>query len=153
MCEAFIPLLELSNSPRIVNVSSMMGKLQNVSNEWAKEMLNDAENLTEEKIDQVLNEYLKDFKEGSLKSKGWPSFIGSYTMSKVAMNAHTRIQSKKYHSFRINAVCPGFVRTDIVYNIGMLSPEEGAESPVRLALLPNDGPSGLFFNCKEETPF
>ena len=28
MCEAFIPLLKLSDSPRIVNVSSFMGQLK-----------------------------------------------------------------------------------------------------------------------------
>ncbi|GLT84576.1 hypothetical protein SLE2022_027970 [Rubroshorea leprosula] len=53
MSETFIPLLQLSDSPRIVNVSSSMGKLKNVSNEWAKAILSDAENLTEEKREWV----------------------------------------------------------------------------------------------------
>ncbi|XP_021904425.1 (+)-neomenthol dehydrogenase-like [Carica papaya] len=153
MCEAFIPLLELSNSPRIVNVSSTIGKLENLSNKWAKEMLSDAENLTEEKIDEVLNAFLKDFKEESLKFKGWPSFSAPYIMSKVTMNAYTRILSKKYPSFCVNSVCPGFVKTDISNNIGILSPKEGAESPVKLALLSDGGPSGLFFIRKEESSF
>ena len=38
--------------------------------EWAKEVLGNAESLTEERVDEVLNEYLKDFKEVSLETKG-----------------------------------------------------------------------------------
>ncbi|KAF5733019.1 (+)-neomenthol dehydrogenase-like isoform X1 [Tripterygium wilfordii] len=153
MVEAFIPLLQISNSPRIVNVSSSMGRLENVPHEWAKGVLSDADNLTEERIDEVLHQYLKDYKEGSVESKGWPSFGSVYILSKAAMNAYTRILAKKYPTFRINSVCPGFVKTDINYNTGFLSVEEGAENPVRLALLPDDGPSGLFFNQKEEVAF
>ncbi|KAL0379565.1 UNVERIFIED_CONTAM: (+)-neomenthol dehydrogenase [Sesamum angustifolium] len=140
---------ELSDSPRIVNVSSTLGKLKNLSNEWAKGVLNDAENLTEERIDQVLNEFLKDFKEGSQEAKGWPKYFGAYIVSKAALNAYTRILAKKYPSFRINSVCPGYVKTDINFNTGYLTVEEGAESLVRLALLPDDGPSGLYFIRKE----
>ncbi|XP_020550645.1 uncharacterized protein LOC105174340 [Sesamum indicum] len=151
--EALLPQLQLSDSPRIVNVSSSMGKLEYIPNEWAKEVLNDAENLTEERIDQVLNEFLKDFKEGSLEAKGWPGYLSAYILSKAAMNAYTRILAKKYPNFRINCVCPGYVKTDINFNTGYLTPEEGAESPVRLALLPDDGPSGEFFVRKEVSSF
>ncbi|KAJ9171346.1 hypothetical protein P3X46_014730 [Hevea brasiliensis] len=153
MTEALIPLLQLSDSPRIVNVSSSMGKLKNVTNEWTKEVFVAADNLSEERIDEVLSKYLKDYKEGSLESKGWPAFMSAYKLSKAAMNAYTRILAKKLPTFRINCVCPGFVKTDINLNMGILSVEEGAESPARLALLPNDGPSGCFFVRKEESPF
>ncbi|KAL0464762.1 UNVERIFIED_CONTAM: (+)-neomenthol dehydrogenase [Sesamum latifolium] len=151
--ESLLPLLQLSDSPRIVNVSSSMGKLKHLPNEWAKGVLNDAENLTEERIDQVLNEFLKDFKEGSLEAKGWPAYFSAYILSKAAMNAYTRILAKKYPNFRINCVCPGYVKTDINFNTGYLTPEEGGESPVRLALLPDDGPSGQFFVRKEVSSF
>ena len=46
MTEAFIPLLQLSNSPRIVNVSSSMGRLKKLKHEWAKGVLSDSDNLT-----------------------------------------------------------------------------------------------------------
>ncbi|GLT60681.1 hypothetical protein SLA2020_334370 [Shorea laevis] len=153
MCDALIPLLQLSDSPRIVNVSSSAGKLKNVSNEWAKAVFNDLENLTEEKVDEVLNQYLKDFKEGSLETKGWPANMSAYTLSKAAMNAYTRVLAKRYPDCCINCVCPGFVKTDVNYNTGILSVEEGAEGPVRLALLPNGSPSGLFFDRLEEQEF
>ncbi|KAL7258667.1 hypothetical protein ACSBR1_004728 [Camellia fascicularis] len=153
MIEALIPLLQLSDSPRIVNVSSGMGKLKNIPSEWAKGVLNDAESLIEERIDEVLNEFLKDFKEGSLESKGWPTLLSAYTLSKAAMNAYTRVLAKKYPTFRINCVCPGYVKTDINNNNGILSTEQGAECPVKLALLPDEGPSGLFFVCNELSSF
>ncbi|GLT84545.1 hypothetical protein SLE2022_027700 [Rubroshorea leprosula] len=153
MSETFIPLLQLSDSPRIVNVSSSMGKLKNVSNEWARAILNDAENLTEERVDEVVNKYLKDFKEGSLEAGGWPDSTIAYCISKAAMNAYTRILAKKHPSFCINCVCPGYVKTDINHNSGFLAVEEGAQGPVRLALLPNGGPSGLFFSRLEESEF
>ncbi|XP_047328980.1 (+)-neomenthol dehydrogenase-like [Impatiens glandulifera] len=51
MVEAFVPLLQLFDSPRIVNVSSTSGMLHNIPNKWAKQVLNDADNLTEERID------------------------------------------------------------------------------------------------------
>ncbi|PON52903.1 Short-chain dehydrogenase/reductase [Parasponia andersonii] len=144
--EALTPLLQLSDSPRIVNVSSSMGKLENISNDWAKKVLShDAESLTEDRIDEVLREFLKDFKEGLLESKVWPTFLSAYTVSKAALNAYTRVLAKKHPSFLINCVCPGFVKTDINFNSGIIPVEEGAASLVRLALLPNDGPSGLFF--------
>ncbi|KAH7863400.1 hypothetical protein Vadar_017034 [Vaccinium darrowii] len=153
MIEAFVPLLQLSNSPRIVNVSSSMGQLKHIPSELVKRVLNDAETLTEDKIDELLNEFLEDFKEKSLETKGWPTFLCAYTVSKAAMNAYTRILAKKYPTFRINCVCPGYVKTEINGNTGIFSVEEGAEHPVRLALLPDDGPTGLFFVRKEVSSF
>nr|AFK37109.1 unknown [Lotus japonicus] len=154
LTKALIPLLQISGSPKIVNVSSSMGRLENIPDGRPKQVIVDVENLTEEKIDEFLNEYLKDFKEGSLEAKGWPHIMYAYTISKVALNAYTRILAKKYPSFCINAVCPGYVKTDINYNTGLLTPDEGAEAAVRLALLPDgSSPSGLFFYRSEEKPF
>jgi len=153
MIEAFIALLQLSGSPRIVNVSSFMGKLKYIPSERVKGILNDADTLTEDTIDDLLNEFLEDCKEKSLETKGWPAASSAYTVSKAAMNAYTRILAKKYPTFRINCVCPGYVKTDINDNSGIFSVEEGAEHPVRLALLPDDGPTGVFFVQKELSSF
>ncbi|KAJ4726978.1 (+)-neomenthol dehydrogenase [Melia azedarach] len=154
MCEALIHLLHLSEAPRIVNVSSYAGKLTNVRYEWAKSVLSDAENLTEERVEEVLNQYLKNYKEGVLEIKlGWPDSMSGYTISKAAMNAYTRILAKQYPNIIINCVCPGYVKTDMTYNNGQFTADEGAEGPVWLALLPNGSPSGLFYLQKEETSF
>lgn len=116
-------------------------------------MLDDAENLTEEKIEEVLKEYVKDFKEGSLENKGWPTTVSAYKVSKAATNSYTRILAKKHPNFCINCVCPGFVKTDINRNTGTLSVDQGAASVVRLALLPDGSPSGNFFVMQEVSSF
>ncbi|KAK7349538.1 hypothetical protein VNO77_06982 [Canavalia gladiata] len=151
--KALVPLLQSSGSPKIVMVSSSAGRLENIPNGWPKEVLSDVENLTEEKIDELVDEFLKDSKEGSLETKGWPLAMPTYMVSKAALNAYTRILAKKYPSFCINAVCPGYVKTDINLNTGFLTPDEGAESVLRLALLPDGSPSGHFFFRSEEKPF
>ncbi|KAK4411360.1 (-)-isopiperitenone reductase [Sesamum angolense] len=151
--EALFPLLQLSDSPRIVNVSSILGNLRLLCNEWAKGVLSNQESLTEEKVDEVVQEFLKNFKEGALQANDWPTQIAAYKVSKAALNAYTRIMARKYPSFCINCVCPGFARTDITCNLGPLSASEAAESPVRLALLPNGGPSGSYFYRKERLSF
>ncbi|XP_004510837.1 (+)-neomenthol dehydrogenase-like [Cicer arietinum] len=151
--QSLLPLLQLSDSPKIVNVSSTHGKLESMPNEWAYKIFSDVDNLTEEKVDEVLKKFLEDFKEGSLKSKGWPNAGGAYILSKAAMNAYTRIVAKKFPTLCINSICPGYVITDITANTGMLTAEEGAASIVKLALLPNGILSGQFYKRTEVSSF
>ncbi|XP_055817400.1 (+)-neomenthol dehydrogenase-like [Solanum dulcamara] len=153
MTQELLPLLQLSDSPRIVNVSSSAGKLEYLRNEWAVEVLSDSRNLTEDKVDEVLNVFLKDFKEGLLEIKNWPLILSAYSASKAAINAYTRILANRYPNFLINCVAPGYVKTDMTGNCGTLSAAEGAESPVWLALLPKGGPSGKCFDRKEVSSF
>ncbi|KAF8091651.1 hypothetical protein N665_0439s0017 [Sinapis alba] len=154
MCEALIPLLQLSDSPRIISVSSFMGQLKNLLNEWAKGVLSDAENLTEERIDEVIDKLLSEFKDGVVKTKEWSKIMAAYVVSKASLNGYTRILAKKHPEIRVNSVCPGVVRTDMTFNYGEFSVEEGASSPVSLALLPyQETPSGCFFNRKQLSEF
>ncbi|KAK3019305.1 hypothetical protein RJ639_004625 [Escallonia herrerae] len=148
-----IPLLELSNSPRIVNVSSTMGQLQLIPSKRVKKELGDVGGLTEEKVDAVVKEFLEDVKEGLVESKGWPSSYTAYIVSKAALNAYTRVLAKNYPRISINAVCPGWVKTDLSNNQGNFTAEEGAKPVVRLALMPEIGSSGLFFNRMRESTF
>ncbi|KAL4382136.1 hypothetical protein AHAS_Ahas04G0203300 [Arachis hypogaea] len=122
--EAFLPLLKLSDSPIIVNVSSRGGLLKHISNKWAKGVLDDDENLTEERIDEVLKEFMEDFKEGLIESNGWPTLLSANRVSKAALNSYTRILAKKHPNLCINCLCPGFVKTDINRNTGILSVSE-----------------------------
>ena len=68
-------------------ITLLLVLFQNVTNEWAKAVLSDAENLTEERVDEVLNQFLKDFEEGLLEAKNWSAFYAAYTVSKAALNA------------------------------------------------------------------
>ncbi|KAI6702145.1 hypothetical protein NL676_011281 [Syzygium grande] len=142
---ALLPLLQRSNSAKVVNVSSGLGQLQNIPGQNIKEELNDIDSLTEEKVDGLVVRFLKDMKEDRLETGGWPIIYSAYIVSKATLNAYTRVLAKKYPGIAINAVAPGFVKTDLNHNTGFLPVEEGARGPVMVALMPKEGPSGLFF--------
>ncbi|KAJ4812018.1 hypothetical protein LUZ62_024584 [Rhynchospora pubera] len=154
MCEAFIPLLHQSKSPRIVNVSATFGKLRFIPGDSIRKELQNIDNLVEERLEELMESFLVDCKEGRLKENGWPDrTFSAYKVSKNAVNAYTRILAKNYPKFIVNCVCPGFVKTDLTYNTGTLTTEEGAKGPVMLALLPDGSPSGQFYNQTEPTSF
>uniref|UniRef100_A0A162BAH9 Glucose/ribitol dehydrogenase n=1 Tax=Daucus carota subsp. sativus TaxID=79200 RepID=A0A162BAH9_DAUCS len=140
-----LPLLQLSNSARIVNVSSFFGELKWIYNEKVKADLNNLKSLTEEDIDKTVEWFLKDYEEKNLKANGWPIVVSAYKISKAAINAYTRLLAKKYPNMLINCVHPGYTQTELTSKTGPLTPEEGARAPVMLALLPDDGPSGTYF--------
>ncbi|KAI7725735.1 hypothetical protein M8C21_026613 [Ambrosia artemisiifolia] len=151
--DSLIPLLKLSKSPRIVNVSSIYGDLYWFHNERLKEELLDIDNLTEERIDEIIQWFLSDFKAGKLKENGWPLTTSAYKVSKAALNAYTRLMARKHESILVNCVHPGYVITDMTAQTGAMTVEEGAKGPVMIALLPDNGPSGVYFNQMQIAPF
>ncbi|MDL1902834.1 SDR family NAD(P)-dependent oxidoreductase [Anaerolineae bacterium CFX9] len=70
----------------------------------------------------------------------------AYSISKVAINALTRAlaDSVRRYNIKVNAVDPGWVRTDMSPDANR-SPDEGAETAIWLATLPEDGPTDGFF--------
>jgi NAD(P)-dependent dehydrogenase (short-subunit alcohol dehydrogenase family) len=120
---AFLPALRRSASPRIVNVSSGTGSL------------------------------------------GWsagpqPQFnpVGAgaaYRSSKTALNALTVFYAQALASegFKVNALAPGLRRTDLNARAATEGgdPAEAAAAAVRLALLPDEGPTGQFLSCDGTT--
>lgn len=78
-----------------------------------------------------------------------------YRLSKTSLNALTRIFADELKStqIKINSVCPGWVRTDMGGPGAALSVEQGVETIVWLATLPDDGPSGGFFRNKQSIPW
>lgn len=71
----------------------------------------------------------------------------AYRMSKAALNALTRITAAELGpgDIKINAMCPGWVRTEMGGPNATRPVEKGAETAVWLATLPADGPTGGFF--------
>ncbi|KAF7010016.1 hypothetical protein CFC21_024490 [Triticum aestivum] len=151
--EALLPLLRSSSDGRIVNVSSNFGLLSFFRNEELKQELNDVDNLTEEGLDELLAMFLKDFESGGAEARGWPAEFSAYKVAKAAMNAYSRILAKRHPELRVNCAHPGYVKTDITRNSGILTPEEGARNITSVALLPEGGPTGKYFSEGEEASF
>ena len=86
---------------------------------------------------------------GQISAMGgsWPG----YRMSKAALNALTRVVAAEVGSanIKVNAVSPGWVRTDMGGQGAPRSVAQGADTIVWLATLPDDGPSGLFFEDRK----
>lgn len=74
-----------------------------------------------------------------------------YRFSKTALNALTRILADELQDTRIkvNSLCPGWVRTDMGGPNADRPVEQGADTIVWLATLPDDGPSGGFFRDRK----
>ena len=70
-----------------------------------------------------------------------------YRISKAGLNAVTRMLAAELadDGVLVNSACPGFVETDMGGPGAPRSVEEGADTPVWLATLPDDGPTGGFF--------
>ncbi len=89
-------------------------------------------------------------------SSDWGAFSqglggpGAYGLAKAALNALTLALSRELpSSVKINAMCPGWVRTRMGGDGASRTPEEGADTALWLATLPDDGPSGGFFRDRK----
>jgi len=79
----------------------------------------------------------------------------AYRLSKSLLNGITVLLAAEMRGTNIlvNSACPGWVRTDLGGTQAPLSPEQGAETPVWLATLPDGGPSGGFFRERQPIPW
>jgi len=75
----------------------------------------------------------------------------SYRLSKLALNGLTLMLADEVRGSNVlvNAVCPGWVRTEMGGLTAPRSVEQGADGVVWLATLPDDGPSGGFFRDRQ----
>jgi NAD(P)-dependent dehydrogenase (short-subunit alcohol dehydrogenase family) len=79
----------------------------------------------------------------------------AYTPSKSFLNAVTIQYAKELRdtNILINAANPGFVATDLNNFRGVRTPQQGAAIAIRLATLPDDGPTGGFFEDDGVVPW
>ncbi len=89
-------------------------------------------------------------------SSGWGAFSdgvagpGAYGVAKAALNALTVSAARSLpNSVKVNAMCPGWVRTRMGGAGASRSPAEGADTAVWLAMLPENGPTGGFFRDRQ----
>lgn len=158
---ALLPLFRPSPAgARIINISTRGGKLENLPNESLRKQFLNPDALTEEFVEGTIKAFLHDLKEGRLAERGWPEIFSAYKMSKITLNAYTRILARDLASRQegqkiyANVVHPGWVQTDMSLHTGQFTVSESAETIVWVALLA-DGtpPSGQFFYKKEPYDF
>lgn len=90
-------------------------------------------------------------------SSGWGAFAerlqpdhAAYAVTKAALNAFTFCLARTLQGdIKVNAMCPGWVRTRMGGPDAGRSPEEAADTAVWLATLPADGPTGGFFRDRK----
>ncbi len=106
LMQALLPLMKKNGYGRIVNISSGLGQLSEMTS-------------------------------------GTPA----YRMSKTALNALTRIVAAEVRGSNIlvNSMSPGWVKSDMGGPYATRTLEQGADTAVWLATLPDGGPSGGFF--------
>ncbi|XP_066226347.1 carbonyl reductase [NADPH] 1 [Saccopteryx leptura] len=153
VCTELLPLMKPQG--RVVNVSSFVSirALKSCSPELQQKFRNDA--ISEEELVGLMNKFVEDTRNGVHQKEGWPNT--AYGVTKIGVTVLSRIQARKLSEHRrgdkilLNACCPGWVRTDMAGPNATKSPEEGAETPVYLALLPPDaeGPHGQFVSEKK----
>ncbi|MBL8612658.1 MAG: SDR family NAD(P)-dependent oxidoreductase [Myxococcales bacterium] len=141
--DRLLPLL--GDGARVVMVSSGMGSLDGVSAALRERFT--ATSLTRDELTALADRFVAEVAARTHERTGFPS--NAYCVSKIAMNAYTRILARELASdprrILVNAACPGWVRTDMGGASAPRSPREGARTPVWLATLPDGGPSGGFF--------
>ncbi|MEI6431803.1 MAG: SDR family oxidoreductase [bacterium] len=98
---------------------------------------------------------------GSLTVNSAPDQISTewlapaYNSSKAALNMLTIIQARQLADtkIKVNAAHPGWVKTDLGTDAAPMETPDGAKTAVRLALLPEDGPSGGYFHMNDTLPW
>jgi NAD(P)-dependent dehydrogenase (short-subunit alcohol dehydrogenase family) len=121
--KALLPLLKKSKHGRIVNLSSGLGSLTRNADP-----------------------------NNSLAIR---NMLLAYSSSKAALNMMTVQFAKELKStgIKVNSANPGFTATDMNQHRGTKTVEQGAATPVRLALLPDEGPTGGVFSDDGPEPW
>ena len=146
--EALLPLLR--DGASVVMVSSGLGSLSALSPALRPRFLDAA--LTRDALVALAASFVDDVERGRHAAAGWPS--SAYAVSKASLNALARVLARDLapRRIRVNAVCPGWVRTDMGGRGAPRALEEGAASIVWAAAA-EDGPTGGFFRDGHPIPW
>ncbi|KAH8967883.1 hypothetical protein BDL97_03G100000 [Sphagnum fallax] len=173
--KALLPLAR--NTPggfRVVVVSSSVGQLKGLgNNNKYRKILSDRENITEDLVDDFVYKYLEEVENGTWKEGGWSDWtklgqqfpLRTYSVSKLAVNAYVSALHNSFAAGRgrklgqlvnVFSCCPGLVDTDLGFlgrPVPKKTPEQGADTPVWLALYSPEGGSGKFWSDRNEKEF
>ena len=145
-----LPLLRASPCGRLVNVASGLGHLSSLSTPAEREAYSSS-SLTLNRLNELVESFITNTEQRSSRTTGG---YGVYSHSKVALIAATRVMARDpaNANILINACCPGYCSTDLTHHAGPRSPQDGAKTPVMVALLPEGSTvTGRFFEDEAQS--
>ncbi|TVU37184.1 hypothetical protein EJB05_10485, partial [Eragrostis curvula] len=138
--KAMLPLLKRSTSgARVVNITFVPpGELKKRKpNEKLRDKLRDADAWDEDRIEDMMDKFLESMCCKRMDEEGRSTTL---SMAAIMVNLYTRILARRHPEMRVNCIHTSFDVTPL---------EEGAREAVKLALLPDDGPTGCYFDLTE----
>lgn len=151
LTDRLLPLLR--PGARVVNVSSGMGDLSIVGPALRARF--DSPSLDRAELVSLMDSFVRDVASGVHTRSGWCS--NAYSVSKLGLNALTRVLARELaadpRDIAVNACCPGWVQTRMGGRSAPRSVEDGARTPVWLALVPRGFPTGGLYRDEQRVPF
>ncbi|KAK5132823.1 hypothetical protein LTR08_008625 [Meristemomyces frigidus] len=145
-------LPQIRSNGRLVNVSSMAGKLNKYSDAIRDAFLQAAKAPEVSASTALMEKFTQAVSEGKEKEAGFPS--AAYAVSKAGETAFTMSiaaqEQKAGRGVLVNVCCPGYVKTDMTRGGGAKTPDQGAQTPVMLALQDINGKTGGFWQSERE---
>ncbi|XP_057314718.1 carbonyl reductase [NADPH] 1-like [Hydractinia symbiolongicarpus] len=159
VCDILFPILK--QNARVAHVSSFTSEFAfNKLDSNRKEQFTD-KNLKIEDLEKLLKEFVNDAKEDKVTERGWAK--SGYAMSKLGVALMSKIQQRDLDTkfpeknVLVNSCCPGIVNTNMTGGKypNAITPDEGADTPTYLALLPRDvnEPKGCYVKSRKVSPF
>jgi len=141
VCRTLFPLLR--PHARVANVSSTACQSVRKCSTELQTKLKDP-GLTMTGLEALISQFVSLAQDGKHEAAGWCNT--SYGVSKIGCTKMTMILQQEMDAdpredIVVNACCPGYVDTDLSSHKGTRTIDEGADTPVYLALLPPNVPS------------
>ncbi|WYZ40966.1 hypothetical protein EsH8_IV_001307 [Colletotrichum jinshuiense] len=140
---AWVPVLKPDG--RIINVASVSGALSKYPPEIKRRFL-DAQSVSD--VTKLMEEFTAAVEKGTHENDGWPS--AAYAVSKAGEIGMTKAIAKELQDqgskMLVNSCHPGYVVTDMTRGGGTKTPDQGAQTPVHLALADIGGKTGEYWS-------
>jgi carbonyl reductase 1 len=140
-------LQHLRQGGRLVNIASLLGKISQYPPHLQTALRDAASQSTPDASTKLMQSFAKSVADNTIEKTGWPR--SAYSVSKAGCIAMTKAlangEKQKESAVLVNTCCPGYIKTDLTKNRGFGTPDQGAQTPVLLALGDIKGSSGDFW--------
>jgi carbonyl reductase 1 len=134
---------------RVINLASSSGHLGKYPSDLKTRFINAS---TLEETTKLMQDFAAAVEAGNHEDQGWPS--AAYAVSKAGTIAQTRALAKMFRDqgrdVLINSCHPGWVVTDMTRGKGHKTPDQGAQTPVLLAIEDIKELSGTYWSDEKE---